>query len=81
MNPRPRKYWIEEIVFRQWIVYKLLLKNQNQSKTRLLTIIKPDKIRRKSKLLALPNQKTPRTGIINDAMTKIINSRILYHTF
>lgn len=33
-------------------------------------IIKPDKIRRKSKLLALPNQKTSSDGIMNDTMTK-----------
>lgn len=33
-------------------------------------IIKPDKIRRKSKRLPLPNQKTSRTGVMNDTMPK-----------
>lgn len=39
------KYWIEEMVLRQWIVYKLLLKNQNQLKSPTARIINDDKIR------------------------------------
>lgn len=43
MNSWSRKYSIEEMGFRQWIVYKLLLKNENQLKTPTARIIKADK--------------------------------------
>lgn len=57
MDPRPRKYWIEEMVFRQWIVYKLLLKNQNQSKTRLLVLLGPIKFHVKANVWHCPTKK------------------------
>lgn len=57
MNLRPRKYWIEEMVFRQWIVYKLLLKNQNQLEFSTVRIINADKIRHESKRLTFAQPK------------------------
>lgn len=57
MGPLPRKYWIEEMVLRQYIVYKLLLKNQNQSKTRLLVLSGPIKFHIKANVWHYPTKK------------------------